>query len=183
MSSSESAITTLDRELAMATEASLTLGQHEVTTARTAFATPIRWPRQNYARLYKVSTKSESDIASFTTHSNVGVPGFPDFPDCWQGVEGGGRGGCPNTGSSRSSATHDYNKKGSLFRTTTKTKGVFLNKRRWRRKAVNRHAVLLRKRQKNKNVKRNNHHPHQSIGLLSRQMANLTCRTTTVTTK
>ena len=73
----------IDQELARVAEESLTLGEHHVT--KILAPDRVRPPRQNYAQLYQASS-----LPPPPTAASLGpVPGFPDFPVCWQGFEGG----------------------------------------------------------------------------------------------
>lgn len=120
----------IDIELARAAEDSLTLGEHEVRRIDDRF----RRPRQNYARLYAVALPPPPPNASLL---NSPVPGFPDFPECWQGVEGGAAQAVPV--GFKGAGNNNKQKKTPALRKT----------QLWKRETVNRHACQ-RKRTKAK---------------------------------
>ena len=153
-----SMFSSIDQELARAAEDALTLGEHQVTRMEDRF----RRPRQNYARLYKVSLPSPP-AAALATFS---VPGFPDFPECWQGFEGGAALGIE----------HNDEQSSKPFRSNGRKKQTTAAPRQtqiWKRKAVNKHAC--RKKQSKIKSYRDKYvnNKSQLVSAVSCKLANL----------
>ena len=200
----------LDQELSRAAEQSLTLGEHCVTKMMTEDR--IRRPRQNYADLYHASLPSpkaqqqqqQQQPTTTTTTSNgmtAPVPGFPDFPDCWQGFEGGH----DTVVVQRNNQKKQYGlgEQESLLRSTfqyhtsllsrwgnhrKQTTGSLLvrnkttaPKRIWKRRAVNRQACRHQRttklfRMKKKVCRDENNfinNPHRAVSVISYELTNL----------
>jgi hypothetical protein len=106
-----------DDDLAKAASTSLWIGSTEVVALSSA---NFQEPTKKHPGLY-------SATISDTTMGSMGVPGFPDFPNCWMGV------------SSSSSAGASRNKASNNIMTTAKDKRAQRKQKRIvrARKAIN----------------------------------------------
>lgn len=184
----------VDDELAKVTEESLSMGEHE--TRVMLDEARIQWPRHKYASLYTATQHElivdDARVRLTFYNSNRGVPGFPDFPDCWQGCEGGTKTKSSSSSSSSSpltgggdSSSHKSNLDGppdssSLLhlarkRESAKPSVVLPRKRHmsWKRKAVNRQGLARRRTTRRQSSKVSK--GQETIANLSLRLANLKC--------
>jgi hypothetical protein len=95
MESSETTNTTVDEDLSQLTASTLTISQTKEITECSDI--DFQLPKKLHAGLYEYKFEHEYQqrkrtlmLADSSTRdgSEEGVPGFPDFPDCWCGEEG-----------------------------------------------------------------------------------------------
>eukprot|EP00977_Amphora_coffeiformis_P015114 scaffold4420_cov187-Amphora_coffeaeformis.AAC.9 len=171
----------IDQELSRAAQESLTLGEHHVT--KILATERVCPPRQNYGRLYQVSLPQTPPLT-------IPVPGFPDFPDCWQGFEGGlvvqeqqnkknhRRQQLSSRGSS--SLKHNPSLLYHAMKINCQSKQIMvrrkMSKRIWKRQAVNPQACRRRK-QPSRKLHRDGHklvnNPQRGLSSISYELANL----------
>lgn len=94
MSTTSHTMASVDDDLAWTTSQRLSLGSSIVSDLD---LTPCVLPRKLHPGLYnnsmndvsmrqqRDSSPNENDVRIETITNGEGVPGFPDFPDCWQG--------------------------------------------------------------------------------------------------
>mmetsp|Transcript_7241 Transcript_7241/g.15663 ORF Transcript_7241/g.15663 Transcript_7241/m.15663 type:complete len:248 (+) Transcript_7241:88-831(+) len=82
--------TSVDEDLARVTSLSLTMGSSIVTDLPNSSV--VVFPRKLHPALYNNSMADASMSSSNNNNSSSckGTPGFPDFPDCWQGQTSAG---------------------------------------------------------------------------------------------